>query len=268
MSDRANGSKGSGGADLWRGVDLSGITLMLGVGTGRLAQLLSDQIARAMGHLVALDFQTDRLQSLAEMDASDRLLRIRARPRQIPALADTVDLLVVNGVLREAPVSGMPTFFEELWRVLVPGGRIRIADVLEPPETAHSQAWRERNRIIRTLGKALGMPTALAVDLQTAAKAMSATGFEDLHVSLLPGVPLTDAWLEETVNAVRTMTSRMVDREQAHALLDTDLPRLISAYAKGDQRAAERFVLSGRKVGNLALDMEASFTEGDLLPEE
>ena len=37
-----------------------------------------------------------------------------------------------------------------------------------------------------------------------------------------------------------------------------------TAYARGNQTAAERFVLQATKAGNLALDMDAAFTEEDL----
>ena len=267
MGGTADHGDGNGGSGLWRGVDLSGVTLVLGVGTGTLVQVLAEQIAHALGQLIVLDYQWDRLVGVAA-GAGQALYRLRARPREIPILRETVDLLVVSGVLREVPETKLTPFFEELWRVLVPGGRMRVSDVLEPSEAEYDQAWRQRNRIIRRLGRALGMPTALAVDLKAAAGAIRTAGFDDPQVSLLPGVPLTYAWLEETVVAVRNMTSRVADPAEAHAILDTDLPALIAAYRQGQQRAAERFVLSARKVGGLALDMEASFTEKDLLTDD
>jgi hypothetical protein len=93
-------------------------------------------------------------------------------------------------------------------------------------------------------------------------------GFENLGVTVLPGFSLTDAWIEDTVNALRTMAGRVADRSAREEILNHDLPRLVAAYNQGDQRAAERFVLRGTKIGDLALDMEASFTEDDLLGPE
>ena len=90
-------------------------------------------------------------------------------------------------------------------------------------------------------------------------------GFEDLALSFLPGYGLTDAWLEETVNAIRNMAGRVGDHILRSEILNRDVGRLVAAYAQGDQRAAERFVLQGVKVGDLALSMESSFTEEDLL---
>ena len=74
------------------------------------------------------------------------------------------------------------------------------------------------------------------------------------------------AGLEETVQAIGTLLGRLVDPAARADIADEGLPRLVAAYQQGGQRAAERLVLSGRKVGDLALSMRASFTEDDLLP--
>lgn len=251
----------------WRGVDFSGLTLVLGAGGGRLVDVLAEQVRQADGHLAVVDYQMSALREL-EPGGGRAMQRLRARYRQLPLLAESVDLLVVNGVLREAPEARFAALFEEFWRVLVQGGRLRISDVLEPSEADYDRTWRQRNSIVRALAALLGKPAALAVDLTAAAKALRQIGFEDLSVALLPGLALTEAWLEETVNAVRSMAARLVDRSQRDQIIECEVPKLIEAFAAGNQRAAERFVLSGHKVGSLALDMEASFTEDDLSPQE
>ncbi|NLG50906.1 MAG: class I SAM-dependent methyltransferase [Chloroflexi bacterium] len=261
-----NGTNGQNATEetFWRGVDFSGVTVVLGIGTGRLIELLAQQAKAAQGHLVLLDFQPAHLQALLPLREQAPVLLVRGRYRQIPLLSETVDLLVVNGVLREVPESLLMRIFEEFWRVLVPGGQLRVSDIIEPAVVDHALAWGERNRIVRKLAELLQMPTALAVNLPEAAKAMRSVGFENPKATILPGYALTDAWLEETVNALRNMASRVADRAKRDELLERDIPRLIASYAQGNQRAAERFVLSGRKVGSLALEMEASFTEEDL----
>lgn len=252
----------------WRGVDLSGVTVVLGVGTGRQIGLLNQQIAASGGHLLVLATDWTRLGTVAPLRADGPLTPIQARPRGLPVLSETVDLLVVNGVLREVPTRRLRAFAEELWRVLVPGGRLRISDIIEPTEAVDNRAWAERNRIVRKLADALERPTALSVDLPAAATALQSAGFQNLGLSFLPGYALTDAWLEETVNAVRTMSSRLVDPQVRHEIVEQDLAALVDAYAAGGQRAPQRFVLQGAKPGDLALDMEASFTEEDLLDTE
>jgi SAM-dependent methyltransferase len=268
MNDTAQEHDYGANQTQWRGIDFSGVTVALGVGTGRLIELLAQQVAQADGQLLAIDTQPSRLQALRPMCASGALAVLRARYRQLPLLGESVDLVVVNGVLREVPETRLQALFDEFWRVLVPGGLLRISDIIEPSEERYDDAWRARNQVVRKLAAALDKPAAVSVDLKAAARALRAVGFEELSVSLLPGYPLTEAWLEETVNALHSMAARIVDREQRNAIVQRDVPRLIAAFAGGAQRAAERFVLSGRKVGSLALDMQASFTEEDLLPEE
>ena len=249
-------------------MDFSGLSVVLGVGTGRMLALLREQVENSAGTLLVVAYRQGDLQRLRSQGGwqGPGALLARGRPQRIPVLSDTVDLLVVNGVLRQVPAEQMDAMFDELWRALVPGGRLRVSDLIEPPEAPHSRAWAERNRIVRKLGSVISLPTALSVDVRRVAVAVQSAGFERLHISILPGYGLTDAWLEETVNSLRTMCSRVADRTVRDAILDEDIPQLIAAYARGAQRAAERFVLQGAKVGDLALDMEASFTEDDLAP--
>lgn len=259
---------GRGASSPWRGIDLSGITIVLGIGTGRQIELLNRQIAASGGNLLVLTADRAHLGAVLPLRADGPLTPILGRTRHIPVLSETVDLLVVNGVLREVPARRLRSVAEEMWRVLVPGGRLRISDIIEPTEAEDHRAWSERNRIVRKLADSLDRPTALSVDLPTAATALQEAGFQNLGLSFLPGYALTDAWLEETVNAMRTMASRLVDRQVRHEIVKQDLSALVDAYAAGQQRAPQRFVLQGSKPGDLVLDMEASFTEEDLLDTE
>jgi SAM-dependent methyltransferase len=249
---------------LWRGVDFSGLTVVLGVGTGRLIELLAQQVALARGTLVVISYSLRPLRALAPLRQYSALTFLHARPRQIPVLSETVDLLVVNGVLREVPDARLAAMFVELNRVLVPGGRIRITDIIAPSEAPEHRAWAERNRIVRLLGEALEQPTALAANIQRIAAAARALGLENLNLSFLPGYALNDAWLEDTIVSIRNMAGRLADPALRNRILTSELRRLATAYAQVAQTAAMRFVLSGNKVGELALDMEASFTEQDL----
>ncbi|MHB1294151.1 MAG: class I SAM-dependent methyltransferase [Anaerolineae bacterium] len=251
----------------WRGVDLSGVTLVLGAGTGRLLELLTEGAAAAGGTVVLVEFSRRLLAPLATLSEKGPLVRLNGRPRQIPLRSETVDLLAASSVLRETPENHLRTLAEEFWRVLVPGGRLRVSDILDPTETEENRAWAQRAAIVRKLAEALDRPTALAVNIQAAAAAFRVTGFENLSVALLPGYALTDAWLEETVNAARSMAARLVDRTLRNEVLHKDIDHLIGAYALGGQRAAPRFVLQGNKPGDLALSMESGFTEEDLHPD-
>ncbi len=249
----------------WRGVDFSGLTVVLGVGTGRLIEVLARQSAASNGTLLVTDASRRRLESLQPLRKEAPLTLTAARPRHIPVMSDVVDLLVVNGILRDIPKDRLGTFFSEVFRVLVPGGRLRVSDIIEPQDPEHTAAWAVRNDIVRTLALASGRPAAIAVDLKAAALALQRAGFENLSVSLLPGYVLNDEWLEDTVNAIRNLAGRVVQRDVRASVIQQDIPRLVDAYARGDQTAAERFVLQGVKAGNLALDMDAAFTEEDLV---
>jgi len=250
---------------VWRGLDFSGFTLVLGVGTGRLIRLLNEQVAASQGILAVVSYEPAQLRSLVPLMRHGPITPIHGRPRQLPVLREVVDLLVVNAVLRQVPDPKLEAMCEELWCALVPGGQLRISDVIEPSEAQYNAAWAERNRIVRKFGRILGRPVALSVDLKGAARALRSVGFENLSVSILPGHGLTDDWLEETVNVMRSMAGSVADRSLRSEILDQDLARLIRAYAQGGQRGAERFILRGTKPGHLALDMEASFTEEDLV---
>ena len=252
--------------DPWRGLDFSGVTLILGVGTGRQVPLLADKCRSTEGTLVVADANLERLRTQQREQTDLGITWVQARARQIPLCDDVVDLLVMNGLLREVPTPRMVVLCEELWRVLVPGGKLRIADILEPSEADYHRAWAERNRIVRRLGLALEKPTAIAVDASAAARALRNTGFEDLQIALLPGYALTDAWLEETIQAIRGMAGRVVDPDLRHFILRQDLERLGAAYAKGDQRAPQRFVLQAGKPGDLSVAMESAVTADDLDP--
>lgn len=250
---------------LGRGVDFSGLTVVLGVGTGRLVELLNQQAASSGGNLIVVSTHIQHLKRLTFLSQQGPLVPIHARLRHVPVLNETVDLLVVNGVLREVPENKLGALFEEFWRILVPGGKVRISDIIEPSEADYDRAWAERNRIVRKLSQALQRPAALSVDLKRVALAMRSVGFEELSISILPGLALTDAWLQETINAVRNMTAGIVDRRVRDEILTRDISSLVAAYSKGEQRAPGRFVLQGNKVGDIALNMEAPFTEEDLV---
>jgi len=252
----------------WRGVDFSGLSVVLGVGTGRLLEILNRQAHASGGTLLVLESSPLRLAVVRPLMDSGPITPVRGRARHIPVRSETVDLLVVNGVLREVRDDRMSAFCAELSRALVPGGALRISDILEPQDAARTAAWAQRNRIVRKLGQAMGRPVAVAANLRLAARVLQDLGFERLSVALLPGYALTDEWLEETVNAIRNMTGRLTDASARREIIEEDIPRLISDYARGEQTAAERFVLQGAKAGELALDMTASFTEDDLIPPE
>ncbi len=254
---------------LWRGVDLSGITAVLGPAGGQLLQALAQQAAAVgSGCVLAIGYELEPLTQILPLADELPIAVLNARIRQLPLAEGSVDLLVMNGTLRQVPLRHLETMLQEIWRVLAPGGQLRVADIIEPSQEPHAEAWRVRNELVVKLGAALERPVANYVNLRDAAAALASVGFEELAVTILPGMPLTDAWLEATHSAIEAMASRVGDPTVRRAIIERDLPRLAAAYRQGDQRAAERFVLRGRKIGDLALSMEAAFTEQDLVDDD
>ncbi|MCE5258200.1 MAG: class I SAM-dependent methyltransferase [Chloroflexi bacterium] len=264
MTNAVNQERLAEELDPWRGVSFSGVTLVLGTGTGRQVPLLAEKIRQAEGLLVVADVATAHLDALREQLVAPDIAWVQARARSIPLLHESVDLLLLNGLLRELPTERFGLLFEELWRTLVPGGQLRIADILDASEDPAHHAWAERNRIVRRLGLALRRPVAVSVDLRAAVRLLRGTGFEEMRATLLPGYILTDAWLQETAEAIHGMAGRVVDANLRRLILNEDIERLAQAYMQGEQRAPERFVLQAVKPGDLSVAMESPFTESDL----
>ena len=61
----------NGGANLdspmWRGIDFSGVTVVVGAGTGRLLELLLEQVSASRGNLLLVSQRLDLLQPLAPL---------------------------------------------------------------------------------------------------------------------------------------------------------------------------------------------------------
>lgn len=252
------------GADLWSGVDLSGITLVIGLGTGQLLEMLAVEAQQAGGLVVLVSYLQPALEAAGDLATQLPIERVHCRSRQLPLADGSVDLCVVNGSLRDVPVPHYRTFLDELWRILVPGGHLRISDILPASDSPEALTWRRRCDLISRLGHAMGQPVALHADARALAKAMQETGYESMAISLLPGLALTPEWLGETVEAIRSMVSRVGDAHVRDDIIEVDIPALIASFRHGEQRAADRFVVRGNRVGNLALDMETAGTEAVL----
>jgi len=259
---------GNNGSDQWRGIDLSGTCAVLGAGTGRLIQVLSEQVHHHGGQMLVVGDRPDIMTALKPLIPESVVQFVQGRYTALPFATESIDLLAINGVLRQVPPSAMIRLFDEIWRVLIPGGQIRISDIIEATEDERERTWMIKNAIVRKLASALSRPTALSVDLRQAAVALKEAGFDDLSASFLPGYALTDAWLDETVRALKSMTTRLADTNLRQEILVQDIGALQAAYARGEQRASQRFVLRALKVGTLALDMRASFTEDDLIVDD
>ena len=65
---------------MWRGIDFSGLTVVLGAGTGRLIELLAEQASISGGNILVLSQRSDVLEALAPLRARGSLTLVQARP--------------------------------------------------------------------------------------------------------------------------------------------------------------------------------------------
>jgi len=103
--------------------------LDLGSGAG-VDSLIAAQMVAPEGRVTGIDMTSEMLAkaraAAAEMGAID-VTFVEAEAEQLPFAAATFDVVISNGVIDLIP--DKDAVFAELYRVLVPGGRIQIADV-------------------------------------------------------------------------------------------------------------------------------------------
>jgi arsenite methyltransferase len=110
----------------------------LGSGSGMDVFFAAEQVG-ASGSVVGIDFTTEQLKKarrIAEEFGYGQVEFREGRIEQLPADAESFDCVISNGVINLAPDKA--AVFAEAARVLKPGGRLAIADIISEEQMKES----------------------------------------------------------------------------------------------------------------------------------
>lgn len=122
--------------------------LDLGCGSGVDCLIAAGRVGES-GRVIGLDMtgaQAEKAAWSARESGFAHVKILLAEAERIPLRGSTIDLAISNGVWNLCP--DKPRVIGELWRVLRPGGRVQMADILlddatTPEEVAKKGAWSD-----------------------------------------------------------------------------------------------------------------------------
>jgi arsenite methyltransferase len=110
----------------------------LGSGSGMDVFFAAESV-RPSGGVVGVDFTAEQLEKARRIKKESGYSQVEFREgriEQLPAEADSFDCVISNGVINLAPDKG--AVFAEAYRVLRPGGRLAIADIISEQQMKES----------------------------------------------------------------------------------------------------------------------------------
>ena len=152
--------------------------------------MTDDMLAKARTNLTSLQRKGGPL------DYSNVVFR-RGKIEALPVDGTSVDVIISNCVINLAP--DKQPVFEEMWRVLKPGGRIRVSDMVTRGEMAASVREDENAWVSCIAG-------ALPVEVFRAG--LEAVGFEDIHIGPEEGLDVDPLDLPEGLPYSAVITAR------------------------------------------------------------
>jgi arsenite methyltransferase len=173
--------------------------LDLGSGGG-IDVLLSAKRVGPTGRAIGLDM-TDEMLALAQRNAADagatNVEFIRGHIEEVPLPAESVDVIISNCVINLA--ADKPAVFREIARVLKPGGRMGITDIVaEDRLSAEERA--ERGTYVGCIAGALSFS-----DFRTGLEAVGLT-----DVSVTPTREVADGMVSAIVKATKPADAKVV----------------------------------------------------------
>lgn len=198
-SDIANFTLGCGDPITLAGLRPGETVLDLGSGGGLDCFLAARQVSPA-GHVIGVDMTPEMLSKARANAAKLNATNVEFREgylESLPAEDATVDVVISNCVINLSP--DKPQVFREIFRVLKPGGRVAVSDIVTNgplPEAVQKsiEAW--------------GACVAGALDANDYARGLTDAGFVDVHVQPKDGTSKILSTLPVGVPFSATITSR------------------------------------------------------------